>query len=425
MPPLELRFLTDDSRLVELARLYWELDGEEKRFPHYLKDLAPAFSVPATKIPDTVREICEAWSPVIACGNCGRPRSFKSRNDFSEAQKDYRQCGGWKCWDCYLEEERRRRTEERRHRELAEQHALALRRHRRALVEKAYERQEGRDYLLPTELSLTSAVYLLAAMKSGGPARPRGLWERLAEEEWEDEEPDVFLPWNITNISPTKALDEEILDRLKARGLAAISPKSEPEAFEFYEDTIVGYAPDKVLWQLLPDVPASERPAFVRQVEERLARREHKTWHDEWPRLWKEIAAAECVQFLVCELDKHRFSYTPDEQATDIFGELVETYSLAQMFLQIAKAAKDFAEFSRRQRWPMRAGRALEQLRRNVEFYRSRGREIYAFRYRPSYPARSAISNVFFDVVLGVGADYFFKVPKDIELPVINIEGEA
>jgi hypothetical protein len=425
MSPIELKFLTDDPRLVELARLYWELDGEEKRFPHYLKDLAPAFSVPATKIPNTVLEICEALSPVIACGTCGRPRSFKSRNDFSEAQKDYRQYGGWKCGDCYLEEQRRRREEERRRRELAEQQALALSRHRRALVEKAYERLEGRDYLLPTELSLTSAVYLLSAMKADGPARPHSFWEGVTEEEEEAEEPDAFSPRVITNISPTKALDEEILDRLKARGLAAVSPKSEPEAFEFYEDTVVDYAPDKVLWQLLPDVPAGERPAFVGQVEERLARREHKTWHEEWPRLWKEIAAAECLQFLVCELDKHRFSYAPDEQAAAIFGDLVETYSLAQMFLQIAKAAKDFAEFSRRQRWPMRAGRALEQLRHNVEFYRSRGCEIYAFRYRPSHPARSAISYVFFDTVLGVGADYFFKAPKDIELSAINIGGGA
>jgi hypothetical protein len=425
MSPIELKFLTDDSRLVELARLYWELDGEEKRFPHHLKDLAPAFSLPASKIPDTVRESCEALSPAIACGACGHPRCFKSRHDFSEAQRHYRQYGRWKCGDCYLEEERGRRGEERRHRELAEQQALALSRHRRVLVEKAYERQEGRDYLLPTELSLTSAVYLLSAMKAGGRCCPHSFWERLTEEEEEAEELDAFSPQIITNISPTQALDAEILDRLKARGLAAVSLKSEPEAFEFYEDTVVGYAPEKVLWQLLPDVPADERPAFISRVGERLARREHRAWHDEWPRLWKEIAAAECIQFLVCELDKHRFSYTPDEQAAAIFGDLVEIYSLAQMFLQIAKAAKDFAEFSRRQRWPMRAGRALEQLRRNVEFYRSRGCEIYAFRYRPSYPARSAISNVFFDTVLGVGADYFFKAPKDIELPAISIEGEA
>jgi hypothetical protein len=64
----------------------------------------------------------------------------------------------------------------------------------------------------------------------------------------------------------------------------------------------------------------------------------------------------------------------------------------------------------------MRAGRAVGQLRGNVEYYRSQGWEIYAFSYRPVSPARSAISKVFFDSALGVGEDYFFQTPKDMKL---------
>lgn len=271
-------------------------------------------------------------------------------------------------------------------------------------------------------LSLTSAVYLLSSMKAGGPAYPRGLWGRLAEGV---EEADAFSPRIIKDISPTKAFDEEILDRLKARGLIAVSPQSAPGAFEFYEDTIVGYDTEKVLWQLLPDVPAEGRPSFIREVEERLERREHKTWRDEWPQLWKKIAGAECVQFLIYTLGRYDFSYDPDGQATDLFDSLVDNYSLAQVFKHIDKATKDFADFARRQRWPMRAGRAVEQVRSNVEFYRSKGWEIFAFHYRPASPARSVISNIFFDSVLGVGADYFFKAPKDVDLPNSKTEEEA
>lgn len=60
MLPLELKFLTEDPRLIELARLYWELDQEEKVFPHHLKGLAPRFAVPANKILKTVMQNCEA-----------------------------------------------------------------------------------------------------------------------------------------------------------------------------------------------------------------------------------------------------------------------------------------------------------------------------------------------------------------------------
>jgi hypothetical protein len=412
MPHIELKFLTEEARLVELARLYWELDEEEKRFPHQLKELAPKFSVPANKILDTVRESCVASSPTIVCETCGNPRSYKSRSDYSEAQRHYGRYGSWKCWDCYREEERRRREEERLRRELADQQALVLRRHRKELIEKAYARPEGRDYLLPTELSLTSAVYLLSVMRAGGRAHPRGFWELITEVV---EEPDVFSPRTIKDISPTKAFDEEILERLQARGLIAVSPASEPEAFEFYEDAVVGHDAGQVLWQILPDVPPEERPSFARQVEERLEGREHKSWHDEWPQLWKKIAVAECIQFLVCSLQRYDFSYTPDGEAADLFGGMVDNYSLAQVFKQIDKATKDFADFARQQRWPMRAGRAVGQIRRNVEYYLSRGWEIFAFSYRPDSPTRSVISNVFFDTVLGVGADYFFKAPKGVD----------
>src|SRR5215218_736051 len=125
MPPLELKYLTNDAPLVELAALYWELDQEGKRFTHQLKDLAPRFSGPANKILETVREICQAYSPEIVCGTCGRARSYESRSDYSEAQRRYRRYGSWQCWDCYREEEQKRREEERRRRELAEQQALA------------------------------------------------------------------------------------------------------------------------------------------------------------------------------------------------------------------------------------------------------------------------------------------------------------
>lgn len=425
MPPLELKFLTEDARLVELARLYWELDQEGKIFLHQVKNFAPDFSVPANKILDVVRESCEAFSPEIVCETCGRARSYRSRSDYSEAQKHYRRYGSWQCWDCYLEEERQRREEERKRREIAEQEALALRRHRKELVEKVYAREEGQDYLLPTELSLTSAVYLLSSLKAGGSARtrlPHSFWEPPTEGV---EGPDVLSPRIIKNISPTKAFNEKILDRLKARGLVAVSPESEPEAFEFYDDSIVGYDTEKVLWQLLPDVPADERPSFVRQVEERLGRREHKTWHDEWPRLWKKTAAAECVQFLVCTLSDRGYSYTPDAEASGLFDSLVDSYSLAQVFKQVDKAVRDFDDFARRQRWPMRAGRAVGQLRNNVEYYRSQGWEIFAFRYRPASSPRSAISKVFFDTVLGIGEDYFFKAPKDVDLLKINAEEEV
>ena len=412
MPPLDLKFLTAEAHLIELARLYWELDQEEKVFPHQLKVLAPRFSVPANKILKTVLQSCEASSPAIACETCGRARRYDSRSDYLEAQRRYRSYGSWKCSDCYWEEERRRREEERRRREIAGQQALALRRRQKESVEKAYARQDARDYLLPSELSLTSAIYFLSSLKAGGPVCPSDVLEGGAGYYVET---DIFSPRIIKNISPTKTFDEEILDRLKSRGLIAVSPASEPEAFDFDQDLIVGYDPEKVLWDVLPNVPAEERLTFVRQVDDRLRRRGHKTWRDEWPSVWRKIAVAECVQFLVHSLERYNYYYAPDSQATDLFCSLVDNYSVAQVFKLIDKATRDFADFARRQRWPMRASRVVEKIRSNEAYYRSQEWPIFSFQKRPTFPSQSVISRVFFDTVLRVGDDGFLKAPKDID----------
>lgn len=412
MPPLALKFLTEDAQLTELARLYWELDPEEKAFPHQVKVLASKFAVPTNQVLKTVLESCEASSSVIACEACGRPQQYRSRNDFLDEQRHYRRYGSWRCWDCIREEERRRREEERVRRALAEQQELALRRRQKGLVEKTYARHEPRDYLLPAELSLTTAVYLLGGLQAGGPVCPPD-----ALEVWtgRDDGPDFSSPRVIRNISPTKAFDEEILERLKARGLVAISPASEPEAFDFEDDLIVGYEAEKVLWDVLPNVPAEERLHFIRQVDDRVRRREYKAWRDEWPSLWRKIAAAECVQFLVHSLERYDYSSAIDPRAAELFGDLVDNYSVAQVFKLTDKAAKDFVDFAKRQRWPMRPGRVVEKILSNEAYYRSQGWSIFSFRWRPADPPQSVLSRIFFDDVLGIGDDAFFKAPGDVD----------
>lgn len=411
MSPVQLKFVTEDAHLIELSRLYWELDQDGKVFPHHLKELAPRFSVPANKILKTVLQNCEASSPEIACETCGQAQRYYSRNGYLEEQRRYRRYGNWTCWDCLCEEDRRRREEEGKRREIVEQETLALRRRQKQLVEKAYARHDARDYLLPTELSLASAIYFLSSLKAGGPVCLSNVLECGAGR---CDEPDIFSPRLIQNISPTKTFDEEILDRLKSRGVIAVSPVSEPEAFDFDEDIIVGYDPEKVLWDVLPNVPAEERLSFIRQVEDRLRRREHKTWPDEWPSVWRNIAVAECVQFLVYSLERHDYSYKPDGQATDLFSDLVNNYSVAQVFKLIDKAVRDFADFARRQRWPMKASRVVEKIRSNEAYYRSQGWAIFSFQKRPTFPPQSVISRIFFDTVLRVGNDGFLKAPKDV-----------
>src|SRR5205085_2674045 len=112
---------------------------------------------------------------------------------------------------------------------------------------------------------------------------------------------------------------------------------------------------------------------------------EYKTWRDEWPSVWRKIAVAECVQFLVYSLERYDYSYALDIQATDLFSNLVDNYSVAQVFKLIDKATKDFADFARRQRWSMKASRVVEKIRSNEAYYRSQGWNIFSFLKRPAF----------------------------------------
>ncbi len=176
---------------------------------------------------------------------------------------------------------------------------------------------------------------------------------------------------------------------------------------------------------MLPNVPSEERLPFIRQVEDSVRRREYKAWHEEWPSLWKRIAASECVQFLVHSLERYDYTYIPDLQATELFNDLVENYSVAQVFKLTDKATKDFVDFARRQRWPMRPGRVVDKIRSNEAYYRSQGWSIFSFQRRPVCPPQSVISRIFFDTVLGIGDDGFFEAPKDIDPSVLGREAAA
>lgn len=168
------------------------------------------------------------------------------------------------------------------------------------------------------------------------------------------------------------------------------------------------------MWNILPDVPHEDRHSFIRQVEERLKSREFKTWSEEWPSIWRKITVAECIQFLVYSIENHGFSYIPDKEATDIFNSLVDNYSVAQIFKLIDKATKDFADFARQQRWSMKAARVVEKIRKNEEYYRSQGWTVFSFSKRPNILPQSAISRIFFYIVLGIGEDGFLKAPRDL-----------
>jgi hypothetical protein len=411
MEPFELQFSTEDLRLIEMARLYWELRaGEEKVFEHRLKDIAARFGEKDADVRKLVKENCRALSAKWVCGECGAHKSYVSRNDYvsdvsgrwyfpwaAAGEEGFR----WLCSECSRRLERARREEERREQELVNrQHLEALRR-RREVIAATFHKALRRE-VSQADLSLTSAVYLLCLARGG------------ADENYERIDP----VYSIDNLTPTGGFDVELVKHLERDELIAVDPDSLPGAFEFDGDELVDYNPASVSWLILPGVAAESRFRLFGRLHEIFAARDWPpSWANEWAPLWRRIAVEECVQFLSHLLRKNRLDFTPGAKTRDFLTGVIDEYSAAQVHYLLWKVTEKAAADLWRGRVTeeQAAERLIHSIEARLETSRSRGWEVYSFE-RSAYCPRSLVSKVFFDTVLGIGEKGFMSRPADHDI---------
>src|SRR5262249_9526017 len=140
---------------------------------------------------------------------------------------------------------------------------------------------------------------------------------------------------------------------LYRRNLIAVASDSPIEAFVFNEENV----PDKfytarVRWVLIANNESHETNiAFIRQVEQMFRDTEWNVgWEDEVVPLWREVALHECISYLTLALDDHKLPFTPGEKTVQMFEQVLEHYSISQIYLFIWRAAKDAAAFYTREK---------------------------------------------------------------------------
>lgn len=233
------------------------------------------------------------------------------------------------------------------------------------------------------------------------------------------EDMEVILPLNDAEreLAPTIGYIKEILSYLIGRGVVSVDSNSSIDAFldsneekdiEFpnvYYITIVKYriniVGDEDIKNILSKIinPKSFSDA---DKEDAL-------------NIWKEIALEECIEYFEYQMKSVRFDFNIGEKTIAIFKDLLENFSVSQIYgiiyKSVANATKYYQESSVSKK--QAANSVIGGCQRYAERAMINNWELAKYSRIKELP-QSMISEFFFDRVIGVGSLGFNMPPSEL-----------
>lgn len=341
--------------------------------------------------------ICED----IICPVCNEPM-YKERNSKSSYSWNKKKpfcpiCGHTdeiicKCNYCIAEREKvRKLNEERKVRILQE---------KREKIKKVYDLN-----IVPvnySKLNFREKVFLGALLRTS-----------LSEDM------EVILPLNDAEreLAPTIGYIKEILSYLIGRGVISVDSNSRIDAFldsneekdiEFpnvYYITMVKYriniVGDEEIKNILSKI-INPKSFSDEDKEDAL-------------NIWKEIALEECIEYFEYQMKSVRFDFSIGEKTIAIFKDLLENFSVSQIYgiiyKSIANATKYYQESSVSKK--QAANSVIGGCQRYAERAMINNWELAKYSRIKELP-QSVISEFFFDRVIGVGSLGFNMPPSEL-----------
>ena len=341
--------------------------------------------------------ICED----IICPVCNEPmykeRDSKSSYSWNKKKPFCAICGHTdeiicKCNYCIAEREKVRKLNEKR--------KVRILQEKREKIKKVYDLN-----IVPvnySELNFREKVFLGALLRTS-----------LSEDM------EVILPLNDAEreLAPTIGYIKEILSYLIGRGVVSVDSNSSIDAFldsneekdiEFpnvYYITMVKYriniVGDEDIKNILSKIinPKSFSDA---DKEDAL-------------NIWKEIALEECIEYFEYQMKSVRFDFNIGEKTIAIFKDLLENFSVSQIYgiiyKSVANATKYYQESSVSKK--QAANSVIGGCQRYAERAMINNWELTKYSRIKELP-QSMISEFFFDRVIGVGSLGFNMPPSEL-----------
>lgn len=373
---VELTLFTEDPEKVALCRDYWEPD-EEGGYQYTVKVLGARYDISPSRISQTIASLSEARSSSITCETCGDGFIIRSRQHLLDLHRSsWRQ--GRECQRCQEAREQARIEAQRQ-----------LQRDRRLYLEDDLAIREN-DPIALDELSLAESVSLFALIRSPEHFTTDAILPLVSREE---------------RFAPASDFGIELVKSLFRRGLIAIHPRSSLDAFVWEEDEFKSFYLDRASWVLRGQGSPEERTL---DLERRLARAYRDNdwppgWQEEWLELWMQIAIEECIAHIQFCLSEHDFPFAAGAKTRGTYADLLETFSIGQIYNFNWRAAKDAAAYWLRAEITKHqaANSCIGNIQRQADRARAGAWDVKSFSRLWQLPL-STVSHIFFTVVMKI-----------------------
>lgn len=375
---MQLEILTDNELCANICEDYW-LQDEDGKFVLKVQEIADKYGIKAHIISQHVKQHAYVWSAEICCKLCKEPYRFGTRIQYQERNR-YADSICQKC-----SEAARKKTADQK---------------KNILIEFRQEAANNKPDL--ATLDLKSIIYLLAIIHAMSN-------EDLSAIDPLNDYPDYTL-------SPDPVFDRYILRYLIDNHLLLINSDSSPEAVELAADGTASISFAMSTFDFAVDQQKMIELIHEFLDVEAIQNIKHSS---EFIELCKEVQLQECLSFLKVTLEDHQLYFSPGAKTQQALRQCLETFSVAQTYNFIWRAARDAAAYYMRSYVSKRqaANSVVRSISRSLEQALANDWDVKPFRRNYNLP-QSSLSRIIFNTLLGTD-DGGFKQPLH-ELVIYN-----
>lgn len=212
-------------------------------------------------------------------------------------------------------------------------------------------------------------------------------------------------------LAPTEKLQSDLYNTLIDQHCIVVNPYSQLNAFVDDECFPQSYYMHKVSYYLNLTFSANKQELFSRIVKPTYFTPEYE---DEAVDLWKDIAIAECIEYLLYQFRRMNFPFRePGEKTYKTFDILLEDYSVSQIYHIIYYSIKEAAQayMAKKLTRQYAANYTVSVCQRYAERAKQHGWDLTKYSRIKELP-QSVLSQFYFYQVLKIGDDGFYNIPE-------------
>jgi hypothetical protein len=221
-------------------------------------------------------------------------------------------------------------------------------------------------------------------------------------------------PYNESEIilTPTPELRKRLYSDLIKNQVVTVSPQSPLSAFDANNESFPNiFYTYEVTYNLNLVLPPIKQELFNEILNPSYYSKSHAA---EALALWKEIAIAECIEYLQYQLKAVGFAFSPGEKTHKVFDIILNDFSVSQIYgiiwRAVASASKSYLESSISKKHA--ANSVIGACERYAENAKINGWDLKQYNRIKDLP-QSILSEFYFNRVLSIG-DMGFRIPPPI-----------